>query len=591
MSTATEHGKRSWLFRLLRVRVWLAEVFSPSELQVTLFWAGVIGFIGALTSMSFRGLAYLLHLLLTQQGSGYVESFRHLAWWERLLVPAFGGLIAGAILHASVRFARAKSSTDYMEAIVVGTGVLPARFSLIKCASALFSIASGASIGREGPLVQLSSLCASLIGRACKMPAQRLRLLVACGASAGIASAYNAPISGAMFISEIVLGSIAMESFGPLVFSSVIATITLRQTSPLYEISMPANAPVHANSEIVPCMLLGLLAGALGPAFLKLLRWSEKLFAQFKLPPYQRLPLGGLVVGALAIVRPEVCGNGYSVVEGVLKGHWMWQPLLLVLALKLLATSATFGSGAVGGVFTPTLFVGACVGYIFEHLIQPLWPWPLDVSLFALVGMGAFLASTTHAPIMAILLLFELTLDYPIILPLMLACVLAHYTSLSFIKDSIYSESLKRKGADAFQRQLRHLRVSNLMKADPPAVREIATFRIIAQNFLKHRFNFLYVTGDNGSFRGAIALHDIKSYLSEPELANIVIARDLLDEAFPTLTPDMALSEALMRFSHISCERLPVTDVSPDHKLIGSLSKTDLIMALTERASHQAGPK
>lgn len=595
MNAPAETAAGKWLLPLLKARVWFSETIRPTELQITLAWAGVIGLLGALSSVAFRRLTAAAHWMLTGQTGGYVESFSHLPWWARLVIPAIGGVLAGVTLLLGARFRAGKSSTDYMEAVVLGDGVVSSRMSLVKCFSALWSIASGASIGREGPLVQLSAMLASLVGRVRKMPAPRLRLLVACGAAAGIASAYNAPIGGALFVAEIVLRSVAMETFGPLVFSSVIATLTVRQImggDPLYEITAPT-VRMNSNWEIILYLLLGILAGLLAPWFLRALRGSEKLFARLPVPGYLRLAAGGLIVGALAILFPEVCGNGYSVVNKTLHGGYAWNLLLLILFFKVMATAATFGSGAVGGVFTPTLFVGASAGYLFASGSHALWPGAgLAPGAFTLVGMGAFLAATTHAPIMAILMIFELTLDYEIILPLMLACVVAHYVSRSFEAKSIYAESLKRKGAGTFQQQLATLRVSDLMKRDPVAVNEDARFVVIAENFVLNRFNYLYVTDEAKNFRGVISLHDIKGYLNSPELAGIVIARDILREKFPTIGPEASLAQALSQFSHHDGERLPVTAGSepgraPARRLLGSISKTDLILALSEQARQE----
>lgn len=575
------------LVRLLRVRVWLTDVFRPSELQITLFWAGVVGFLGAVASVGFRWLTRLVHHALTQQfqAGGFVESFRHLAWWQRLAIPAAGGLVAGAVLHFGAKIRQVKSSTDYMEAVVLGDGVISSRLSLVKCASALFSIASGASIGREGPLVLLSSMIASLVGRLRRIPAFRLRLLVACGAAAGIASAYNAPIGGALFVSEILLQSIAMESFGPLVFASVIATLTVRQllgANPLYEIAIPP-VSFHSSWEIVAHAGMGVVAGLAAPWFLRLLRGSEWLFAKSHLPGYARLALGGVLVGGLAILHPEVCGNGYSVINGILAGKWVGWLLLEILVFKLLATASTFGSGAVGGVFTPTLFVGACLGYAFQQVAHWLWPGAeLDAQTFVLVGMGAFLAATTHAPIMAIMMLFELTLDPQIILPLMIACVIAYYSSHALEKQGIYKESLRRKGADRFQQRLSALTIGDLMKGDPPSLPEGARFSEIARGFLMNRYDFLFVVDAEQRFKGVVSLHDVKNYLHDPGLLDAVIARDILHEDFPMLTPGMPLSSALAEFGRSAAERIPVIADDEVRRLVGSVSKTDLILALAE---------
>jgi CIC family chloride channel protein len=323
--------------------------------------------------------------------------------------------------------------------------------------------------------------------------------------------------------------------------------------------------------------------------FLWTLRASEKLFTRIPGPGYVRLAVGGLVLGAMAIRYPEVCGNGYSIVDHILHGGYVWQALLVILVFKIMATAATFGSGAVGGVFTPTLFVGAGVGCIFAHAIQFVWPGPALVpAAFTLVGMGALLAATTHAPIMAIIMIFELTLDYQIILPLMLACVVAHYVSLAFNPKSIYAESLKRKGAGEFQLQLDSLHVADLMKEEPASVRMAAPFTEVAETFIRNRFSYLYVVDDLHTFKGVISLHDIKSYLNNPELARLVIASDLMREKFPTITPSASLAKAVSKFAHLEGDRIPV--LGPKTRLIGSISKTDLILALAEQTKIEATP-
>jgi len=576
------------VLRLLKVRVWLGEIIRPNEVQVTLFWAGIIGFIGAWSSILFRLASDFLNFLFTQKHGGYAAGFGALSWWQRLIIPAIGGLLAGMSLSLGERFSRKTSSTDYMEAVVLGDGNVPVRLSLIKSLSALFSIASGASIGREGPLVQLSAMLASAVGRLIKLPIPRRRLIVACGAAAGIASAYNAPIAGSLFVAEIVLGSLAMESFGPLVFSSVVATMTVRAFFGQNALYKTAQFGLNSAWEILPYCLLGLVCGAAAPFFLRGLKLSEKVFALSKLPVPLRLAAGGLVVGVLAMLHPEVCGNGYTLAESILRGDWIWKSLLYILVLKLLATAATFGSGAVGGVFTPTLCVGASIGYLYGAGVDYVWhATALSPSALALVGMGAFLAATTHAPIMAIIMIFELTLDYQIILPLMLCCVVAYYTSLGFEKKSIYSDALRRKGGGLFEQQMAHLRVADLMRENPTSVPVTASFGQVAQNFVTNHFNYLYVTDKDSRFAGAISLHDIKSYLNQPEIAEIVTARDLIREEFTTITPEVSLAEALKTFSHHDAERIPVVENRTNQKLIGSISKTDLILSFAESSSKE----
>jgi len=498
--------------RRLKFWVWFQEWTRPSELQVTLIWAGIIGFSGALCSIAYRVATSFVHKILTGSSvPGLVESFTELPLWGRLIIPAIGGLIAGAVIQLGARFHGQLTTTDYMEAVVLGDGRISARQSVVKSLSALFTNASGGSIGREGPLVQLAAMLASLAGRLQHWTTPRLRLLVACGAAAGIASAYNAPISGSVFVAEIVLGSMAMEIFGPLVFASVIATLTVRGflgPGPLYEIPL---FRLNGTWEILPYLFLGLVSGLFAPWFIRLLQTSEKWAEQIPAPVYVKMCIGGLIVGALAVFYPQVCGNGYSVVNDILGGKLLWQTLALILIFKVLATAATFGSGAVGGVFTPTLFVGASLGFLFGIVTQHVTgSASVNPSAFAIVGMGAFLAAATHAPIMAIVMIFELTLDHQIILPLMLACVVGYYTSFKIEKRSIYAEALKRKGAGDYAKQLAELHVRDLMKPNPLTISPTTGFSEIGEKFINSRVNYLYVT-DHNQFVGAVSLHDIKS--------------------------------------------------------------------------------
>lgn len=576
------------LMWLLRVRVWLQEKLQPTEWQVTLLWAAVAGFLGALAASLFTMLAEGVHTLYSDPGMTVVEAVGQLPWWACVAVPALGGLGAGLILMFGQRLAPGQSSTDYMEAIAIGSGRLPVRLSLVKSAAALFSIGSGGSIGREGPLVQLAAVIASCLGRWRQFTPPQLRLLVACGAAAGIASAYNAPIAGSFFVAEIILGTIAMESLGPLAVSAVAATLTVRVLTSAHVLYKVPPFTLGSAWEMIPYVALGLISGVLAPIFLQSLRQAERFFVSLRLPLVVRLMLGGAAVGVLAINVPQVCGNGYSVVVQILNGQLLWFTLLGIFACKWLATMSSFGSGAPGGVFTPSLFMGASVGYLFGTAANHIWPAAAhDPRAFALVGMGAFLSAVSHAPVMAVILLFEITLSYDIILPLMLCAVIAYYTAKGLEDGSLYSQALKRKAANVPDPALGAGRVVDLMRLNPPVVRETAPFAEIAKMFLNVRVNNLYVTNDAGRYLGIVALHDIKTYLSEPDLAKLVIARDILREDFPLVAPEQPLTEALGSFLGIVAERLPVVD--PDGMLRGSLAKSDLLLALVEKRKAPGG--
>jgi CIC family chloride channel protein len=431
--------------------------------------------------------------------------------------------------------------------------------------------------------VQLAAMVASLGGRTVKISPARLRLFVSCGAAAGIACAYNAPLTGAFFVAEIVLGSIAMESFLPMVISSVIATVISRQflgSGPVYE--MPHFGAVP-NWQLMTDAMLGILAGLTAPIFLNLLQASGRFFSRLPCPIYFKLALGGLGVGFISIVEPSVWGGGFGVIERILNQPLTWEALLLVFGLKILATVTTAGSGAVGGVFTPTLFCGAALGALFGDGLQFLLPHAhIAVGSFAVVGMGCFLAAMTRAPIMSILIVFELTLDYDTVMPLMLACVFAFYISSQISPESVYSRQLRGKARAEPPLFLLHVR--DLMKPDPLCVNETAGFSDIAATLAAHTFKHLYVVDAGRRFLGAIALQDLKPFLLDKDLPQVVIALDLMHDDIPVLTGSASLKECLEIFSRHDGERLPVLDNPHDRRLIGALAKTDVLLTLAHGA-------
>jgi CIC family chloride channel protein len=566
--------------QLLRLRVWFTET-GPGDLwESNYFWAAIVGMCGAFSSVAFREALNHLQWLLLHYNGPLENAATTLPWWGRLLMPAAGGLVAGLILLFGQKWSTAGKSADFMEAVVLGNGVIRMRATVVKSLSSLVTISSGGSIGREGPMVQLASMLGSLLGRAVKFSPARLRLLVACGAAAGIACAYNAPLTGAFFVAEIVLGSIAMESIGPLIVSSVVATVIASQflgAQPVYR--MP-NFDAVPNWQLIAHAFLGVVAGVCAPLFFLLLRGGESLFARMKLPIFIKLALGGLVVGAISIREPGVWGNGYGVVEDVLNNPWTWQALITILVFKVLATVATTGSGAVGGVFTPTLFCGAVLGALFGEILRALLPHAhISVGSFAVVGMGCFLAAMTRAPIMSILIMFEMTRDNATIMPLMLACVAAFYVARSVNPESIYSRQLHRNHVHA-DTPLFLLHVRDLMKKDPLCVLDTAGFTQIAKVLAANTFKHLYVVDANRRFLGAIALQDLKPFLHETDLTQVVIALDLMHDDIPVLTSDASLKESLEVFSRHDGERLPVLDNPHNRRLIGSLAKTDVLLTL-----------
>jgi len=403
--------------------------------------AGLIGYAGALLVLLFRESFLDLRGLFVPRAAGMVALARDLPWWGRLTLPVAGGVLAGALLDYTLRRKPPRpSSHDYLEAITIGDGRLSIRETLLQSAASLCSISTGASIGREGPMVQLAAMAGSALGRVLRLSPENLRLLVACGATAGLAAAYNAPIAGLLFIVEIAFGSLSKETLAPMIVSAVIAASVARHAfgiSPVYQIP---HFSLAADGTIFTYIGLGVFCGFVAPVFRRMLDLSRGGFKRLGRTRIVTMALGGLGVGLISVWIPDVWGNGYSVVNSILRTDWTWGALLAILVFKIVATSLSYGSGAVGGVFTPTLFVGAALGALYGHVFShSASPQDAVFLSYVLVGMGAFLSSITYAPLMSILMIYELTQSYEIVLPLMLACVISHFIAQKIRQDSIYA--------------------------------------------------------------------------------------------------------------------------------------------------------
>jgi chloride channel protein, CIC family len=581
--TARDFLQRHWQ-KLLRIR----ERLRFSEETFHLLLAGMVGVIGGVTNLVFYLAIDWVKILSLRHSGDIVEIAYQLSPWERLLVPTIGGLCAGFVLYWGLRLAGPQGSNNLVEAVVAGDGRLRMRSALVKAISSLLSIGTGASIGREGSITQLTATLASKGGQLVKWQPYRLRLLVACGAASGLSAAYNAPIAGAVFAAQIVLGNFSMGLFAPVVFASVVATMVSRSffnLGPLYEVPP---FEMFSLTELPWFLLLGILAGAMGAAFLKILRYSEEMFVRLQWPVYERLALGGLMVGVLATVFPEVWGNGYSVTSQILHKPFSVWFLAGVFLAKLLATAITVGSGAVGGVFTPTLFLGAGLGGLFGTVLHALgWESNLHVSAFALVGMGSTLAATTHSPLLALIMIFEISLNYSLMPALMIACAVATLAARRLHPDSVYTEPLRRKGL-ALERESEQIgaatskTVGELMREPVPPIREIATMREIADRFLTSSNNFLPVVDAERRLLGLIALHDLKEYLNAGQELNGVIAYDVMRPPPPCLTPNQKLLDALPILLASEQRNVPVISNSAEFRLVGSVVRAEALGMMSE---------
>lgn len=549
-----------------------------SDLPAMLFWAALVGVVAALATLAFYNAMYFILSLVGGQSGSVVQTVQSLPWYGRLLLPVAGGVVAGCLLHWSEKRG-SRASSDYMEAVAIGNGRLSISQGLLRSLSSLFTVVSGGSIGREGAMVHLGAMGASILGRSVQMDTARLRLLVACGAAGGVSAAYGAPIAGALFVAEIVLGAMAIQSVGPLLISAAFANLTMRAVGH-YHIVYPIEGLSQAvGLQILPFAVLGLLSGVLAPMFLRFLGLARSMFDEtgFSLPI--RLGIGGLLVGLLLISHPQVAGNGFSVVTSMLHHSWTWQALLAILLLKVVATAFTVGSGAVGGVFTPALLVGAAFGAFFGQIVQFVWPG-LDISLylFTLVGMGALLGAATGAPLMAIVMIFEMTVSYQLVLPLMVACVLAYFVSRAVAQVAMYDVTLTRERDLLLRRGLRHLRLSELVRPAQTVVATDTPVKEALQMFIEYPVKYLYVVDEDNVYQGVVAQRDLTSLLMTHTDMQSRVAGDVVRYDFLTpLHPDMGLDEAQDVFVQFQGERLPVISRDEQPRLLGVVYKSALL--------------
>ncbi|HSH96624.1 MAG TPA: ClcB-like voltage-gated chloride channel protein [Roseimicrobium sp.] len=575
--------KRHW-----RKALQWREHIALTDEAINLLLAGVVGLLGGLVNLAFYLCVESVQSFALHRKGDLVEIASVFTWWQRLITPALGGLAAGLVLHWGFRLVSTSRSAGFLEVVVAGDGKMGLRSALIKALSSLLSISTGASIGREGLITQLTATLGSKLGQIPKWPPHRLRLLVACGAAAGLSAAYNVPISGAVFAAQIVLGNFSMSLFAPLIVSSVVAAVTSRTffgIEPWYQV------PVldFTNPWQLPWfVLLGILAGVLGAAFMKMIHWSEQAFARLKLPIFVRLSLAGFIVGAIAITYPDVWGNGYAATTRILMKPETIQFLLGLFVAKLVATLVTVGSGTVGGVFTPTLFVGAALGAVLGTALHGAgWAMTLPVPVFALVGMGSVLAATTHSPLLALILIFEISLNYSLMPPLMLGCAVATLVARRFHPVSVYAATLSDphlldRREDARSGTTMSHTVGDLMQEPVPPLSEVTTVPQIAERFLTSTYNHLPVVNEKGRLIGIVALQDLKEFLNTGNELQGVIAADVMRPPPPDLLPSQTVLEVLPILLASDLMRLPVVNNASERRLVGALIRSDALAQVSQ---------
>jgi len=554
-----------------------------NENTVILIIASAIGIIGGFGAVGFRALIELIQTIAVGDHNNILETVSSLPWYKKLILPSIGGLIVGPLMYYLGKETRGHGVPEVMEAVALNGGKIRSRVMLLKAFVSAVTIGTGGSVGREGPIVQIGSSMGSMFGQWLGVSQARMKVLVACGAAAGIAATFNAPIAGVLFSVEIILGSYAIATLVPLIMSSVMATIVGRWyfgNIPAFEIP---HYSLESPWEIGPYILLGLITGLVAIGFIRLLYSLEDSADKIPLKGWIKTPLILFLVGIMIVYFPHVYGVGYDTIAQVLKGKMVWYMLLLLVPIKMLATSLTLAAGGSGGIFAPSLFLGAVFGGLFGSLMHFLFPdVVISSGAYAVVGMSAMVAGTTHAPITAFLVIFEMTGDYRLILPLMLCSILASFVASVLMKGSIYTMKLTRRGVDLSKGMevsiMQATKVGDVMNRDMVVLHESTGFNDLLQKVINANRACYYVVGDDGKYLGSFNVHDVKEVLNEKTLAGLVVAKDLIAlSASPSIEMDATLEQCMRKFSIYDTEELPVLDNESSKKLIGEIGRRDIM--------------
>lgn len=499
-------------------------------------------------------------------------------------MPALGGLIVGLLVRFGAREAKGHGVPEVMEAVTLRDGRIRKRVAFVKIMASAVCIGSGGSVGREGPIVQIGSSIGSSISQILKASRPQQKTMVGCGAAAGIAATFNAPIAGVLFALEVLLGDFGLASFSPVVISSVMATTISRHYFGDFPAFIIPTYELASLWEFAIYPFLGLLAGLLAILFILVLYKTEDLFDSIKIPDWLKPTLGGLLLGVILLKWPEVFGVGYGAINESLLDRMSGWLLFSLIFVKIGATSLTLGSGGSGGIFAPSLFIGAMAGGFFGWIANLLFPHiTASPAAYALVGMGALVAGTTHAPITAILIIFEMTGNYKIILPMMITCILSTLVAISLKNGSIYTIKLLRRGVDISggleQNILKSMKVRQIMREDVTTVPEGMALIDLINTFKIQDVSYLHVVDKGQHLVGIISFRDIRPILAEEGVHYLIIAKDVATTDLATVSPDDTIQHALQVMSERGISQLPVVTQHNGKKIIATLREKDVIAA------------
>jgi len=553
--------------------------------------------IGLLTGVAAIGLRWMIsgvQWLFFDQAGRFIEVSTSLpAWVPLVLAPAVGMVLVSWIVRRWAPEAQGHGIPEVQFAVRQRGGRIRPRVAIVKALASALSIGSGGSVGREGPIVQIGSSIGSTIGQVAGLGASEVRIMVAAGAGAAIGGTFSAPIAGVLFAMEVILGGFASRSFGLVVVSSVAATAVVQSalgTEPSF--NLPEQFTLVSNWEFGLYLGLGVITGIVALVYVWMVYETEERFELWAIPFWAKALLGGLAVGAIgAFGSPHIFGVGHEGVELALAGALGVGTMAMLVILKILATSITLGAGGSGGVFAPALFIGAMTGGVFGSLMGELFPTvTASPGAYALVGAAAVFGAAAHAPMTAIVILFEMTDNYRIILPLMLAVVLAQIIASRLNPDSIYSIKLRRLGgfrpSQGEMGTLDILLVADAMEEEVKSVPESMGLDQLAELVRDEHARSWVVLNEEERLVGIVALADLERSIVAGGSEETV--GDIMTTAVETTFPAETLRDAFGRFSALGAYQMPVVDPEDRSRVVGVLKRAEMIWAFKELADeHQ----
>ena len=554
-----------------------------TEHTLMIIVAIIIGLLAGFAAIFIRWLIREIASISFPGDLSFLENVIDSPWYLLLIVPALGGLFVGPIINKFAPEAKGHGVPEVMQAILLRGGIIRPRVAFIKTIASAVTIGTGGSVGREGPIIQIGSSLGSLVGQLLRIPASRLKTLVGCGAAAGIAAAFNAPIAGALFAVEIVLMDFTVSQFSPIVISSVVATVishTFEGNEPAF--AVPAYQLV-SSYELIFYFILGIASGVVSFLFIKVLYLFEDFFDyKLKFPSNLKPALGGLVIGIIALYFPQIMGTGYDTISSALYSNLTWYLALTLVFIKMLATSVTLGSGGSGGIFSPSLFIGVSLGSFMGSILKIYFPEiTATPGAYALVAMGGLLAGATRAPLTAIIMVFELTKDYNIILPLMITCVISNILSSKLSNESIYTLKLLRRNIGIKEgveiNVMESISVREVFTKQYESIKLTDNFNQVVNHIIRGKASEYPVVDNYGIVRGMISIHDIKDHLFEKDaLQHVLVASDLINVNFGVLLPTDNCNIALDKIRRYDLEGLPVIENKDSEKIVGMIWRKDI---------------